>query len=364
MSIFRSGRRTARLVMAAAAAFSICAGVATAAFAAEPSGYSLKEYTVSSVEAEPCNVQGISNRYLWEIDQEGRALGRIDLTTGDILKIQLPPTTLPILDIGLNLPGAASAGPCDIAYAGGQLWFNDQYNNAIGFIDPNNPTSIHELHLPTAASLPMSLATGADGNVYVTETVANKIAKVDVTTHQITEYSVPTPASVLIGGIGGQDGKQWFVEMTGNKLLSFDYQTHAMQEFPIPTPAAQPFVVRSYAGTIYFSEFGANAIGRFDPSTGTFASASIPTAASEPIGLAQGVDGYLYTDESVGNKIAQIDPVTMETVNEYPIPSAAAFPDEIKLGPDGAIWVPELLTGRLARLWVNSWGADPGYPQG
>jgi virginiamycin B lyase len=362
-------RRSRAIIAVIAASLSICAVITGSASADTGQGYSLTEHTVSSFEAEPCNVQGTSSQYLWEIDQEGRALGRIDLKTGNILKIQMPPVNT-LLGINLHLPsltlpGAASAGPCDMALGGdGNLWVNDQYNNAIGWINPAAPDSVHELSLPTPAALPMSLATGADGNIYVTETTANKVAEINVTTHQITEFPVPTPASALIGGIAGQDGRHWFVEMAANKLLAMDYATHAMHEYPIPTLAAAPFVVRSYGGIIYFSEFGANAVGRFDPVTGKFSSALITTPASEPIGLAQGVDGYLYTDESVGNKIARIDPTTMTTVDEYPVPSTAAFPDECKLGPDGAIWVPELLNGKLARLWLDSWGPDPGFPQG
>jgi virginiamycin B lyase len=184
--------------------------------------------------------------------------------------------------------------------------------------------------------------------VYATETVANQVAEVNVTTHQVTEYPAPTPASGIIGGTAGQDGRHWFVELAANKLLSMDYATHEMREYAIPTPAASPFVIRSRNGILYYTLFTSNGVGEFNPATGQFRTATIPTPASEPIGLAFGRDGNLYTDESVGGQIAQIDPATMTTTAEYPLPSGAlAFGDECKLGPDGAIWVPELNIGRL-----------------
>ena len=358
--------RVVRVVIAMAVASLSVFSTSSASASTGQIGYSLKEYTVSGVEAEPCNVQGVSSRYMYEIDQEGRALGRMDLQTGQILKIQLPPATLPVVHLGLGIPGALSAGPCDMTVGGdGNLWFNDQYNNSVGYVSPAQPDVVHEISMLTPASLPMSLAVGADGNIYVTESVGNRVAKVDVTSHQVTEYPVPTPASLLIGGIAGQDGHQWFVEMAANKILSMDYSSHAMREYSIPDIGALPFVIRSYGGTIWFSEFGGNAIGRFDPATGAFARVPIPTLASEPIGLAMGQDGFLYTDESVGGQIARIDPVHMKTVAEYPLPTRLlSFPDEIKMGPDLAIWSPELFTGKLARLWLTSWGPDPGYPQG
>lgn len=323
------------------------------------------EVTIGSDLTQVCNVTAAPDGSLWFIEAGTRRLGRLDLRTGVIRKFDLPPTTVtPALPAGINLPGALPIDPCDMAIPGdGNLYFNDQYNNAIGYISLTAPQTVHEIPLPTPASVPMSLAVGADGNIYVTQTASNQIAEINVATKAVTEYNVPTPVSGIIGGIAGQDGAQWFVEIAADKLLRLDYATKHMTEYQVPTPAALPFVIRSYGGQIWFSESGANAIGHYDPTTGRFTQVTLPTPASVPIGLTRGVDGNLYTDESIGNKFAEIDPNTDTVLGEWKVPTPLVWNDEIKTGPDGAIWSPEYLAGKLARLWLPGFGTDPGVPQ-
>src|SRR5690606_13165869 len=122
----------------------------------------------------------------------------------------------------------------------------------------------------------------------------------------------------------------------------FDYATHEMTEYTIPTVGALPFVVRAEEDGIWFTETGANALGHFDPATGQFDEIVLPTLASAPVGVVRGADGFLYVNESVGDKIARIDPVTREVVAEYPIPTKLTFVSEVKLGPDNAIWATEM----------------------
>jgi virginiamycin B lyase len=358
----------ATIVRRTAASAAIAVVGATAAFMGQPSAASasapVTEITVSSPLAQPCNVQAAPDGSQWFIEHGARRLGRIDLHTGVIVTVDLPNVTVvPHLPVAVQLPGAFPIGPCDMTVPGdGNLWFNDQYNNAVGYLSLRPPYVVHEIVLPTPYSVPMSMATGADGNIYVTQTASNQIAEINPQTHAVSEISVPTPVSGIIGGVAGQDGAHWFVEIAANKLLRLDYRTHAIREYTVPVPAALPFVVRSYGGQIWFTESGADAIGHFDPATGRFSAVSLPTPASVPIGVTRGVDGFLYTDESVGNKIARIDPVAMKVVAEYPVPTPGAFPDEMKTGPDGAIWAPEFLAGKLVRLWLPAFGTDPGVP--
>lgn len=328
--------------------------------------FSIEEHSVASGEALLCNVQPEPNKeILWFIESNANRLGRLDLKSGEVLKFDMPEKVeAPFAGSILPYPGAL-IGPCDMTFApDGILWFNHQGANGIGYIDPEPPYAIHEIELPTKGSIPMSLATGADGNIYVTLTGADKIARINPATRQITEFTVPTAGSGIIGGTAAKkDGAHWFVLMTANKLLRFDYETHEMKEFVIPTPVSGPFVIRAYDDGLWYTLFSANAIGHFNPETEEFSKIDIPTLASSPIGVIKGADGDLYSNLSTGDMIARIDRSSREVVAEYPLPSKGTFPTEVKMGPDGAIWVTEYLSGNLARLWVNSFGKDPGFPQ-
>ncbi len=64
---------------------------------------------------------------------------------------------------------------------------------------------------------PALLATGADGNVWFTETAANKIGRISPS-GVVNEFNVPTPASEPFGIAAGPDGNVWFTEYAGQKI--------------------------------------------------------------------------------------------------------------------------------------------------
>jgi hypothetical protein len=77
--------------------------------------------------------------------------------------------------------------------------------------------TITEYPLPTASSNPAGIVKGADGNIWFTETAANKIGKI-TSGGFVTEYVVPTASSLPAGITAGLDGNIWFTEYNGNKI--------------------------------------------------------------------------------------------------------------------------------------------------
>ena len=61
------------------------------------------------------------------------------------------------------------------------------------------------------------IAAGADGNVWFTEGVGNKIGRI-TPTGTITEFTIPTASSGPLGIAAGADGNVWFTENSGNKV--------------------------------------------------------------------------------------------------------------------------------------------------
>src|SRR5436190_20192265 len=74
--------------------------------------------------------------------------------------------------------------------------------------------TITEFNVPTAGSQPLWIASGPDGNLWFTETSANKIGRI-TTGGIITEFVVPTRSSSPAGIVAGPDNNLWFVEGTG-----------------------------------------------------------------------------------------------------------------------------------------------------
>src|SRR5262245_56392152 len=105
-----------------------------------------------------------------------------------------------------------------------------------------SPT-ITEFPIPTASSGPWGIATGPDGNLWFTETEANKIGMINPTTHATTAFPLPRDRNYWKdpqGITAGPDGNLWFTEYLGNMVGMINPTTHAISEFRIPTANAYP----------------------------------------------------------------------------------------------------------------------------
>ncbi len=77
---------------------------------------------------------------------------------------------------------------------------------------------ITEFPLPSAASRPLSITVGLDGNLWFTEfSASNKIGRI-TPAGAITEFVVPTASSSPRGITAGPDGNLWFTEDSGDKI--------------------------------------------------------------------------------------------------------------------------------------------------
>src|SRR5262249_12727234 len=153
-------------------------------------------------------------------------------------------------------------------------------------------TGVTEYGGLAASSQPTGIVTGPDGNLWVTEAGANKIAKFSTAGTLLAEYTIPTSASSPKGITSGPDGNLWFVE----------------------------------------SANAANKVAKVTTS-GTFTEYSITTANAGANSITTGPDGNLWFTEQTANKLAKI--TTSGTITEYPKPGG---PFGITSGPDGNLW--------------------------
>lgn len=346
----------------------------TASHAAEINHVRIDEIRTGAKEDVICNFHPIDHiatpdngTDLWFVESKTMRLGRIDLRTGAITKFDLPPVTpVDYTNDSLDaLPGDDRRhGPCELVLDGdGKLWFNYQAANSIGYILTKEPHTIKLVKMPVEKSLPMAMQMGGDGKIYVQLTAVDKFLSIDPKTEKIEVFSLPEKHAGIIGGAADRSGKaHWFILMNSNKLVRFDYKTKKMDFVQIPNAKAAPFVIRSYDDGLWFTMFGASALGHYDPTTKEFTEVPFSTPDSQPVGVVIGKDGFLYSDLANADKIARIDRSTRSVVAEYPMITPKTWPDEIKQGPDGAIWVPQYLGGKATRLWLDSFGKDPGFP--
>src|ERR1041385_563682 len=77
----------------------------------------------------------------------------------------------------------------------------------------------------------------------------------------------------------------------------------------------------------------------------------IPTAASQPYQITMGMDGNLWFGEFNTNKIGRI--TTGGVISEFPVLSAGSGPAGITAGPDGNLWFTELNGNRIGRITLS-----------
>jgi streptogramin lyase len=118
----------------------------------------------------------------------------------------------------------------------------------------------------TPGAGPYRIANGADGNLWVTDSLSGGIERVDPAGNHTT---FPLPANSQPRGItSGPGGAMWFTEAGTNKIGCIT-PTGTVADFDIPTPNSQPWGITTGAdGALWFAESSSGKIGRLVPSEG------------------------------------------------------------------------------------------------
>lgn len=252
-------------------------------------------------------------------------------------------TSLAILEY--PVPTAASLPEGIVTGPDNALWFVEANASKIGRFDPFTRTVTGEYPTLSSNAAPTGIAVGSDGALWFTEQnpSANRIGRIDPTTHVVTEFTGISAAALPFNIAAGPDNNLWFTEFNGTKIGRIT-PTGVITEFSIPTSNSNAYGIAAGGdGAMWFTESNstANKIGRITV-TGSVTELAIPTSAANPQGITLGPDGAMwFTENSSGaNKIGRIAAIT-GPITEFVIPTAISFPQSIATGPDGALWFTE-----------------------
>ena len=99
--------------------------------------------------------------------------------------------------------------------------------------------------------------------------------------------------------------------------------------------------------TVWFTGKGTGTVGRITPD-GNVRHFALPTVGSVPIYIRSGPDGNMWVTELVGNKVARVTPDGR--VTEFAIPTFNSRPIAIVPGPDGNMWFTEEAGNKVGRI--------------
>src|SRR5579864_5883750 len=180
--------------------------------------------------------------------------------------------------------------------------------------------TIKEWVVPTPGSRPHDPMYAPDGTVWYSGQMANVLGHFDPKTEQFKEYKLP-PRSGPHGLLADKDGYVWYTANFAAYIGKLDPKTGDVMKYPMPDPKARdPHTpILDGHGHIFFTVQGGNMVGRLDMKTGEIKVVTSPTMRSNPYGMVINSKGVPYFVEFGANKVASIDPETLE-IHEYVLP--------------------------------------------
>ena len=202
--------------------------------------------------------------------------------------------------------------------AEGHLWFTELLGNRIGSYDPFSG-KLQEYVVPTQFAGPADLTFDSHGTLWFTEAYNESVARFNLQTKEFTEYHFSSidPTQYVGSPVGiavTPEGIVWVADHGGNWIVEFNSTSQQIIRYPThePPPQVYPISIPNGLlidgdGRVWFAEHGGNSIGYLDPSTQTMFEFTIPTGPiSTALWIALASDGNVWFTEWSANKIGVV----------------------------------------------------------
>lgn len=190
------------------------------------------------------------------------------------------------------------------------VWFTQPGNNQV--VSYRHDVGFREYPSPTKQSGPGRLDFDAEGNVWFPELYTDKLARLNPTTGEITEWDTPSKNG-LPAGVRVEGKIVWVSEPMADALAAFE--DGKWREYKIPTTGSVVSTnVTDEEGFVWFTEggwrgsAGGNKIGRLDPRTGKVEEFDLPRSNSQPLGMTLGKDRSIWFSLVTGAHVCRILP--------------------------------------------------------
>jgi streptogramin lyase len=313
--------------------------------AAHPVAPPMREYVVPSGPVSPLGITLGPDGAMWFAGYAAGTVGRIG-RNGEITEYPLPDPR--------GLPDVIVTGP------DGNLWLTEVLGNRITRVTPEGVVTGFEV--PTPGARPTVVTVGPDGALWFTQrgrpypAGADDVPRIGrlTTDGRFTEFELLSRGGRPLGIATGPDGNLWVTLSMVDRIARVT-PSGVVTEFDLPeacSPRCQPWEIAAGPdGAVWFTQILGNRVGRITM-TGEITSVDLPRADSGPNGITVGPGGHVYVAlfgrvPGAGNSVAV---VTMDgRVVEWPLPG-------VDRGPIG------IAPGRGQDLWVTQSGttAAPG----
>jgi virginiamycin B lyase len=185
----------------------------------------------------------------------------------------------------------------------GTLWFTGQ-SGIYGRLFPS--TGAMEIFDAPNGAGPYGITTTPNGSVYYASLAGSYVGLVDTKTGKVTVLEPPTPDQGARRVWSDSDGNIWVSEWNAGKLAMYDPQIDLWKEWKLPGNNPKPYAV--YVDTkdkVWISDFGSNSMYRFDPLDESFKKFNIPSSMAN-VRQILGVEGEVWGAESGTDRLLMI----------------------------------------------------------
>jgi virginiamycin B lyase len=213
--------------------------------------------------------------------------------------------------------------------------------------------AIHEWSIPTKGGFPHDPAVGADGALWFTEQMVNKLGRLDTKSGEFKEYPLAEGKnSGPHGLVADGEGNIWFTGNFAGYIGKLDPKSGKVTEYPMPDKKAEDphTAVFDAHGMLWFTVQVGNMVGRLDTRSGKTELKEVPTRDARPYGIQINSKGVPIFCEFGANKMGSIDPQSM-SITEYILPEGAR-PRRTAIAADDTVYFTDYEGGHLG--WLNT----------
>ena len=200
----------------------------------------------------------------------------------------------------------------------------------------------------------MQPAVDRQGNIWVGEMFANRLARLDSRTGVVTTWQPPNGKNGIMSTTLDAQGNAWFVEQGANYIGRFDPVRQTFRIFPLGTAQGRPMGPQALQfdarGLLWFTAAIGGRIGRLDPNTGRVQTWPVPALQAgttpAPFSLTVTRDGQVWFGYLTGGAVGRLDPATGK-VALYPLADSQAEIFSMAHDARGRIWFTEIAPGKL-----------------
>jgi streptogramin lyase len=237
-------------------------------------------------------------------------------------------------------------------------WITDSSLAGVVSSPPRGSPKVREYMMPVPQDLPHDVAVDAEGKVVITGMFSHKMYRLDPASGALESFDIPTeranPRAVVIDDRGA-----WWVLLGGPRRIA--RRDPALGIWKVHDIGMYPHSIGvDGAGRVWFNGHftrDPEQVGFLDPASDSITLRDVPPhpalakvdGGPIPYELRIAPDGSIWISELGGNRLVRHDPAA-NTFRTFDMPTAHSGPRRFDFDAAGVLWIPEYAGGKLTRL--------------